>query len=241
MKAFLLAAGHGTRLRPLTNGVPKCLVPIQGVPLLKLWLEICGQYGIDEILINTHSYPGVVKNFIEENCPGQNIYVSEETTLLGSAGTLLANRQWIGPDPAFWVLYADVLTNANLGILMDFHVRHRQPLTMGAYEVANPTECGIVVADEEGIVREFVEKPVIPPGDLAFAGLLVATPEIFDAIPRKIPADIGFDLLPQFVGRMAAYPIPEFLMDIGTPEKYERAQLSWPGLAAKAHAGTLAC
>lgn len=241
MKAFLLAAGNGTRLRPLTDRVPKCLLPIRGVPLLKIWLEICGNFGINEVLINIHSYPGAVKKYVEGNGGGVMIRLSEEGTLLGSAGTLLENRDWVASDSAFWIFYADVLTNANLAHMLEFHTQRRQPVTMGVYEVSNPKQCGIVTTDHEGIVREFVEKPANPRSNLAFAGLLIATPELFDVIPREVPADLGFDVFPKFVGRMAAYPISDYIMDIGTPDKFKHAQETWPGLFAGAQSRNHTC
>ena len=105
---------------------------------------------------------------------------------------------------------------------------------MGVNRVANPHQCGIVTVDREGVVQEFVEKPANPSGDLAFSGILLATPAIFDVIPTRIPADIGFDVLPNLVGRMAAYPISDYLVDIGTPASYRYAQGTWPGLAVPA-------
>lgn len=241
MKAFLMAAGYGTRLRPLTDSVPKCLLPIRGVPMLEIWLDVCRNYGIDDVLINTHSYPGIVKKYLEKNGAGLRIRVSEEGVLLGSAGTILENRDWVASDSAFWVLYADVLTNANLAHMLDFHNQRRQAATMGVYEVANPNQCGIVTTDREGIVREFVEKPANPPSNLAFAGLLIATPELFDVIPREIPADIGFHVLPKLAGRMAAHPISDYILDIGTPESYKQAQETWPGLFVEARHRNRAC
>src|SRR2546428_62625 len=83
---------------------------------------------------------------------------------------------------------------------------------------------------EDGIVREFIEKPTHPSSNLAFAGLLISTPALLDAIPRKQPVDIGFDVLPQLVGKMLAYPISDYLIDIGTMDNYQRAQATWPGL-----------
>jgi NDP-sugar pyrophosphorylase family protein len=102
---------------------------------------------------------------------------------------------------------------------------------MGVYEVPDPARCGIVGVDQHGIVRSFVEKPREPASNLAFSGLLVATPQVLDLIPPKIPADIGFDVLPQLVGRMAAFHIIDYLIDIGTMETYASAQRGWPGLS----------
>src|ERR1700758_2884726 len=138
MKAFLLAAGNGTRLRPLTDSIPKCLVPIRGVPLLQIWMDLCRRNGISEILINLHAHANVVRAFLQEGRSDMRVTISEERVLLGSAGTLLANRQWIGSDPEFWVFYADVLTTASLGALLEVHHRQNKLATLGLYEVPDP-------------------------------------------------------------------------------------------------------
>jgi mannose-1-phosphate guanylyltransferase len=114
MKAFLLAAGEGTRLRPLTDSIPKCLVPIRQKPLLEIWLQLCARSGIREVLINLHSHADAVRSFVAGRDFGVQIRLFEEPRLLGSAGTIAANRAWVQPDPYFWVFYADVLTNMNL-------------------------------------------------------------------------------------------------------------------------------
>lgn len=231
MKAFLLAGGHGTRLRPLTDTTPKCLLPIRGTPILQIWFTLCRQFGIEEVLINLHSHGDVVRRFVEEHKNGLTISLFEESALLGSAGTILANRGWVGKENFFWVFYADVLTTTNLAQILDFHNSHGQIATIGTYEVSNPSRCGIVQVDNSGIVRDFVEKPKIPIGNLAFSGLMLATPALLDEIPDISPVDLGFHVLPKLVGRMAAYRIPDFLIDVGTLETYQTAQESWPGLS----------
>src|ERR1700752_5235488 len=96
MKAFLLAAGHGTRLRPLTETTPKCLLPIRGVPMLRIWLDLFRLHGIDEVLVNIHSHAHIVRAYLQSQDTDITVEVSEEPELLGSAGTLWANRAWIG-------------------------------------------------------------------------------------------------------------------------------------------------
>lgn len=230
LKAFLLAAGHGTRLRPLTDQVPKCLVPIRGVPVLGIWLDLCRRFGIDEVLVNLHSHSELVAEYVRTNSAGVKVQLSNEEVLLGSAGTLRANRDWVDGEPCFWVLYADVLTTANLGRMLEFH-RSRQPTaTLGLYQVPDPRDCGVVKFDEAGVVQEFAEKPASPSSHWAFSGVMIGTPGLLDAIPRSQPADLGFDVLPRLVGQMLAYPIAEYLLDIGTMVNYRAAQTSWPGL-----------
>jgi mannose-1-phosphate guanylyltransferase len=231
MKAFLLAAGHGTRLRPITNTIPKCLVPIRGIPLLSIWLELCRKFGIDEVLVNIHAHAALVRDFLRENGSGIRAQVVEEEELLGSAGTLRYNRGWVASEELFWVFYADVLCQPDLGEMLELHLRRRPTATLGVYEVSDPSRCGIVSTDADGIIQQFVEKPSFPSGNLAFAGVMIATPEIIEMIPHNRPADIGFHVLPRLIGRMQAYPISSYVIDIGTMENYQTAQRTWPGLS----------
>ncbi len=232
MKAFLLAAGEGTRLRPITDQVPKCLVPIRGVPMLQIWMEICRSTGIDEVMINLHSHAEIVRAWLEKNRHGHRIRLVEESTLLGSAGTVLANRDWLASDSCFWILYADVLTNANLKQMVKLHLARQPAATLGLYQVPDPSRCGVVSFDEQMIVQEFVEKPARPASRWAFSGVMIGTPKLLNQIPSRYPTDLGFDVLPRLVGDMLAYPISEYLIDIGTLENYQAAQVNWPGLAA---------
>jgi|SRR5947209_8622371 len=162
MKAFILAAGKGERLRPLTDTIPKCLLSIQSVPILGIWLELCRRHGIDEVLVNTHFHADCVKSYLRDHRHGVKVHIAEEGTLLGSAGTLLAHRRWIGSERDFWIFYGDVLTNTNITHMLEFHRRRRQVATLGVNEVADPHQCGIVTLDREGMVQEFVEKPTNP-------------------------------------------------------------------------------
>jgi mannose-1-phosphate guanylyltransferase len=230
MKAFLLAAGQGTRLRPITDKVPKCLVPICGVPMLQIWLEICRKAGIEEVMVNLHTHADSVRTWLRTNTSGVRVCLAEELTLLGSAGTLLANREWVSGEKYFWILYADVLTNANLEQMRQFHLARQPAATLGLYKVPDPSRCGIACFDEEMIIREFVEKPVQPKGQWAFSGVMIATQELMNHIPSRCPVDLGFDVLPQLVGKMSAFPISEYVLDIGTMKNYQEAQNTWPGL-----------
>lgn len=232
VKAFLLAAGHGTRLKPLTDTTPKCLLPIRGVRLLGLWLELCRSNGIDEVLVNTHAHADAVRTFLHAHSDGLEIHITEEERLLGSAGTLRANRDWVGSEDCFWVFYADVLTNMELGLMLNFHRGRNQVATLGVYEVPDPHRCGIIRVDGNRIICEFIEKPANPPSNLAFSGILLATPSLLDAIPPIIPADLGLDVFPKLAGKVSAYSTDDYLIDIGTRENYELAQRTWPGLPA---------
>ena len=232
MKAFLLAAGQGTRLRPITDHIPKCLVPICGVPLLKIWMNICHSAGIKDIMVNLHTHADTVRSWLQNNPNGVRVHLAEEPDLLGSAGTLLNNRNWIASEKCFWVLYADVLTNANLRRMMEFHMARNPAATLGLYQVPDPSRCGIVSFDQQMVIQEFVEKPSQPRSRWAFSGVMIGTPTLIDHIPSRCPVDLGFDVLPRLNGQMLAYPISDYLLDIGTLDNYRKAQDTWPGLAA---------
>lgn len=230
MKAFLLAGGLGTRLRPLTDSTPKCLLPIRGVPLLSIWLEVCHRHKIDEVLINIHQHSKCVRDYLAAHRNGVNIRLVDEPVLLGSAGTLLANRDWVAAESSFWIIYADVLTTADLSRMMEFHLDHEGIATLGAYEVPDPERCGILDVDDNMRVQRFVEKPKDPPSHLAFAGIMIANASLLEGIPERVPSDIGFDVLPSLAGKMFAFPISDYLLDIGTLGNYKLAQSSWLGL-----------
>lgn len=230
MKAFLLAAGLGTRLRPLTENTPKCLLPIRGRPLLSIWLELCVRAGIDSILINLHAHTHSVRDFLQGCDVPIHIEIAEEPLLLGSAGTLAANRSWVKCDREFFVLYGDVLTNVDLRTLYRYHQKSGKTATLALNRVPDPSRCGVVTLDATGTVTEFQEKPETPPSNLVFSGIMLANSELLDFLPDHVPADLGYDVLPQLPGRMAGFEITDYLSDIGTIHTYLDAQQTWPGL-----------
>jgi len=234
MKAFLLAAGEGRRLRPLTDSTPKCLVPIRGTPLLALWLELLEREGVTDVLINLHHLAEKVEAFLRSRRTSLRVFTSHEDRLLGSAGTVLQNRDFVAGDEEFLVLYADNLTNADLRKMVSFHRDRPEPLTLGVQPTDRPQEKGIVVLDGDFRVTAFDEKPARPRSDLANAGIFVARSEVLDEASAVRPEgevlDFGYHVLPRMLGRMNAYVLTEFLADIGTHEALERAQRAWPGL-----------
>lgn len=233
MKAFLMSAGLGTRLRPITNTIPKCMVPIKGRPLLSWWMELFEKHNVSDVLINTHYLAEPVRNFISSYNRQSNkvrIYESYEPTLLGSAGTLKENKKFVEDESSFLICYADNLTNINLSELIFWHEQVNPVLTMGLFYTNNPTGCGIATLNDKHIITEFVEKPKHPASNLANAGIYVAGQEIFNYIPAgKGETDMGKDVLPLLIGKMAGYEIKDYLLDIGTIGNYQKAQEEWQG------------
>ena len=235
LKAFLLAAGRGERLRPLTEATPKCLLPINGTPLLQIWLEHLEHSGIDEVLINSHWLHDKVHDFVEKWSSRRGrmkIILCYEPKLLGTAGTVLAHRQWAGLSP-FFIIYADNLTHFDLQKMLAFHRKNRQPFTIRIYRGADPKRAGIVCLDENDIVADFEEKPLKPKSDLGAGGIYIADHRIFAYYPRQTEAgraevlDLSCHVLPRLTGKMKAYASDEFSMDIGTPDSYAKARKMW--------------
>jgi mannose-1-phosphate guanylyltransferase len=232
MKAFLLAAGLGTRLRPITATTPKCLVEVGGRPLLDIWLDAFAKAGIQEVLVNTHHLADLVAAHVSDRMSPPVVRLSHEPELLGSAGTLVANRDFVADEGMFLVVNADNLTDFDLGVLIDEHRRDKTIATLTVFRAPRPSECGIVeVAD--GRVVGFAEKPADPSSNLANAGIYAFHPGVLDEIPEPPPRDIGFDLLPRLVRRAQALPLDDaYFLDIGTLAALEQARRDWEGRAA---------
>ena len=175
LRALLLAAGFGTRLRPLTLHTPKCLVPIGGQPLLAHWLQQLELIGIEAALVNTHYMADQVEDFLAgwQQDP-MKLKSSHEPRLLGTAGSLLANREFFTGCTSL-LIHADNFSQADLGQLLVAH--HQRPtgclLTMLTFTTHRPSSCGIVEIDAEGIVVGFHEKVAEPPGNRANGALYV--------------------------------------------------------------------
>jgi mannose-1-phosphate guanylyltransferase len=228
MKAFLLAGGLGERLRPLTDRLPKCLVPINGVPLLAIWLDLCTRSGIDAVLINVSRHGDAVEQFLDsENLP-INVRVVREREPVGNAGSVLANRDFVRGEDNFFILYADNLTDASLPRLLAFHQTHNGSLSMGLFRAPDPMSAGIVELAPGGGVRRFQEKPEQPVGNLANAGIYVCRQVLFQAIPADRPTvDFGKDVFPGLTGQLYGQLIDGYLLDIGTPHALVQGCHDW--------------
>ncbi len=229
VKAVVLGAGLGTRLRPLTDATPKCLLPIGGKPLLQIWLEQVQAAGVGEVLVNTHWLHEQVSTFLRSwPAGGMKVETFFEPQLLGSAGTLYANRSWAEDASEILILYADNLTTVDLRDVLSFHHNHELPFSLGVFRTPFPERCGIVQVNDDGVVLEFVEKPSAPRSNLAAGGVYVADPSFFRELPAPPaggqPYDLGSHVLPGMAGRMKIFPIEGLLIDIGTPESYQEAQ-----------------
>lgn len=228
MKAFLLAGGLGTRLFPLTRAIPKCMVSIGETPLLAIWFDHLTQNGITEVLVNVSQHVQVVERFLASRTWDLTVHLEVEHEPRGNAGTIAARRDFVAGEERFFVLYSDNLTDVSLQPLVDLHARHDDPITIGLFRAPVPQAAGIVELSEAGRVLAFEEKPRAPKSNLANAGLYLARPSIFDAIPTSPSViDFGHDVFPRLTGRMYGCALDGFFMDIGTPESLRAAAALW--------------
>ena len=226
MRALLLAAGFGTRLRPLTDTIPKCLVSIKGQPLLGIWLERLTQAGIGPFLINTHYLADQVEAYIEASPYSNQVRLVNELELHGTAGTLITNLGFFQGEDGL-LIHADNYCLADFTAFQKAH-SNRPPecmMTMMTFRTADPSSCGILELDERSVVIGFHEKVANPPSNLANGAVYILSPELLNRLGTDLctVTDFSTEVLNRFVGQIYSYETSEVFLDVGTPEMYEQA------------------
>jgi mannose-1-phosphate guanylyltransferase len=226
MRAILLSGGYGTRLRPLTLKLPKCLVPIKNKPLLEIWFERLAEAKIGPLLVNTHYLREKVENFVECNKFKDGVTLVHEEILLGTAGTLISNLDFYGNQDGL-LIHADNYCLADFAAFQEAHL-NRPPeclMTMMTFRTDSPTSCGIVELNEHDIVVGFHEKMSNPPGNLANGAIYILSTELLDMLHTKLflAKDFSTEIIPHLLGRIYSYEINEILMDIGSIKSYNLA------------------
>jgi len=228
MRALLLAAGMGTRLRPVTDHVPKCLVPINGVPLIDYWLEQLLNAGIERVLVNTHYLSEQVNQHIKSSIYSKYIDTVHENSLLNTGGSILVNKEYFHND-SFMVVHADNLSFCDFEAFIESHKRKEAgvEITMMTFKTDNPTSCGVVELNKSGLVTNFYEKVGEPPSDLANAAVYIMDISVVEFIEElhKKDVDISIDVLPKYLGKIGTFFNNNYHRDIGTVESYALSQI----------------
>jgi NDP-sugar pyrophosphorylase family protein len=224
MQAIVLVGGEGTRLRPLTYGTPKPMVPIMNVPFLARTLERLYEAEIRDVILAAGYMPqAIVDYFGDGSRLGMNVTYVIEASPLGTAGAIKNVEQHItGP---FFVLNGDILTSLDLRAMREYHERKGGIGTLHLIRVEDPSPFGCVVHDESGKVTAFVEKPPkgAEPSNEINAGTYLLERDILDDIPPNQNVSIERVTFPQLIARgkaLYAYTTADYWLDLGRPEQY---------------------
>jgi mannose-1-phosphate guanylyltransferase/mannose-1-phosphate guanylyltransferase/phosphomannomutase len=223
---MVMAAGLGTRLRPITYAAPKPMVPVANRPVMEHILMLLRRHGFEDVVANLHWFPETIRGrFGDGSELGIRLTYSYEEELLGTAGGVRNVAEFFGDEP-FLVMAADALTDIDLGALWEAHAAHDGLATMAVKRVPNVSEYGVVVTGADGRVQGFQEKPdpAEALADLANCMVYVLDPGVFGHFPDKIEAEFaraGFPALldsdvPFYVHETDAYwndvgSLPEYL------------------------------
>ena len=219
LNALLLAAGPGIRLKPLTNHWPKCLMPIGGIPLLEHWLCLLHQNAINNVTVNMHHHHREVSDFLERAIFLSWVTPTYEEKILGTAGTIVHNYDAFCGQPML-LAHADNWIQCDLHEFIEFH-RDRRPkntwMTMMTFRTSNPSSCGIVQLDAQGVVQNFWEKTSQPHGNLANGAVYLLEPELLEwMLIQDGLTDFSRDVIPALIGKIATWENMGIHRDIGT-------------------------
>jgi mannose-1-phosphate guanylyltransferase len=221
MQALILVGGEGTRLRPLTETVPKPVMPLAGRPFLSYMIDWLGRHGVGEVVLACGFGADAVRQVLGDGGDPALSYV-EEPEPRGTAGAIKYCASQL--EDRFLALNGDVLTDLDLTALMAFHEQRGSRATLGLYPVGDASGYGLVRHDSEGEIVEFLEKPQRPgPGEIN-AGTYVLQRSLLDLVPADRAVSIEREVFPELIGRgLHGLRLEGYWMDIGTPQRYLQA------------------
>lgn len=227
MKASILAAGLGTRLRPLTTATAKPMMPVANKPIMEHVIELLARQEFDKLFVNIHYQPETIRRYFGNGRRwGVDLTYLYEEDLMGTAGGLKRMERLLNDD-TFVVFSSDVLTDIDLEPLVKFHRKRDALATLALASSNDAGKFGAVEIADDGAVTAFHEKPAWI-GDataLVSCGIYVFEPEVFDLIPPDTFYDFGHDLFPRLFRmgkRLYGYEHGDYWMDIGRLEDYRR-------------------
>ncbi|HET6714571.1 MAG TPA: NDP-sugar synthase [Actinomycetota bacterium] len=225
MKAVVLVGGEGTRMRPLTETVPKPLLPLMDRRSLDHVLDHVARHGVHEVVLSSPYLEEVFHPFIEARHGDPSIMWITETHALGTGGAIVNALEAVGSEP-FFALNGDILTDLDLTAMRAFHVSNDAAVTIALHHVDDARAFGLVATDAAGKVLEFREKPEDPiPGDVN-AGTYLLDPAVLRGWTPGATVSIERDIFPAVIDAghpVYGYVADAYWLDLGTPEKYLQA------------------
>ncbi len=229
-KAVLLVGGKGTRLKPLTDKIPKALLKVQGKAVTEHIFDLLKKYGIRDVILCVGYLKEKIKDYFGDGSRfGMNIVYVEEDEPLGTAGPLKLAKKYF--KESFIVSNGDELKSINIPRMFRLHRRKGALGTIALTTVEDPSHYGVARLDGSRII-EFVEKPLHPPSNLINAGFYILEPEIIDMVPDGFSM-LEKDVFPKLakMNRLRGFPFAGQWFDIGTIERYKLAEKKWEGIA----------
>ncbi|HSV74456.1 MAG TPA: mannose-1-phosphate guanyltransferase [Chthonomonadales bacterium] len=229
MKAVVMAGGEGTRLRPLTAHRPKPLAPVLNKPIMEHIIVLLKQHGITEIVVTLHYLADEIEGYFGDGSDwGVKLHYSVEDTPLGTAGSV-KKAEHLLRDDTFVIVSGDALTDLDLTRAIDFHCTRDSLATIVLSHVPNPLEFGVVITDEEGRIRRFLEKPSWGEvfSDTVNTGMYILEPAVFDYMVAGGNYDWSQDIFPRLLmddRPLYGYVMPDYWCDVGNLNQYREAQ-----------------
>ncbi len=227
MKAVIMAGGEGTRLRPLTSNMPKPMLPLVNRPMMEHIIELLRGHGVEDIVVTLAFMPNVIRNYFGDGSEfGVRMVYATEESPLGTAGSV--RNAMAELDETFLVISGDVLTDIDLGAIVETHRQREAVATIGLVRVENPLEYGIVITREDDSIDRFLEKPTWGEvfSDTINSGIYVLEPRVFDWIAPDVPVDFSSDVFPKLLDageRVIGAVADGYWEDVGTLPAYVRA------------------
>jgi mannose-1-phosphate guanylyltransferase/phosphomannomutase len=235
MKAVVMAGGEGSRLRPLTSGIPKPLVPVVGKPVMEHILRLLRNHGITDVIVTLQYLGSAIRDYFGDGSDfGVDITYVVEDSPLGTAGSVKNAQEFLG-EP-FIVISGDALTDIDLSKVMTYHQEKRAAATIVLTSVSNPLEYGVVITNPDGTINRFLEKPSWGEvfSDQVNTGIYVVEPEVLDLLPPSTVVDWSSDVFPKMLANsmpLFGYLAPGYWCDIGNIQTYYQA--NWDALEGR--------
>jgi mannose-1-phosphate guanylyltransferase len=224
IKAVILVGGPGTRLQPLTDSIPKSLVPVLNKPFMEHTFAYLKHHGIEDIILTLSYLPETIINYFGDGSrAGVHLSYCIEEEPLGTAGAVKNAEEHL--DNTFVVLNGDVFSDINLADMLAYHRKNRSVTTISLKRVDNPSAFGVVETDDTGRVQRFIEKPPADEANTNWinAGIYILEPEVLEHVPAKTHYMVERGLFPHLVAsgeRVFGYPFRGYWMDTGTLKYY---------------------